>query len=165
MCSTLPSGNLPIFKTWSSSFAFSNITKIQHVMHTLSPDFFRGGGVSDQNENLVGRKWKIGRKILRAPPVRKKRGSQIFRLRRAFFVVEVLKTVRKPLIFRNFFQKPSNFWKKGPQNFSPAPGFFSKKSSVDFTKVLGQSRGVKNILPPPPLWRGMIGNFFFGISL
>ena len=34
------------------------------VMHTSSPNFFRGG-VSDQNENLVGRKWKIGRKIFR----------------------------------------------------------------------------------------------------
>ena len=53
------------------------------------------GGVSDQNENLVGRIWKIGRKIFRTPPARKKRGSQIFRLRRAFFVVEALKTAKK----------------------------------------------------------------------
>ena len=60
----------------------------------LSPNFFRG--VSDQNENLVGRKWKIGRKIFRAPLARKKKGSQIFRLRRAFFVVEALKTAKKP---------------------------------------------------------------------
>ena len=58
--------------------------------------FFQGG-VSDQNENLVGRKWKIGRKIFRAPLARKKRDSQIFRLRRAFFVVEALKTAKKPL--------------------------------------------------------------------
>ena len=55
------------------------------------------GGVSDQNENLVGRKWKIGPEIFRAPLARKKRGSQIFRLRRAFFVVEALKTAKKPL--------------------------------------------------------------------
>ena len=50
--------------------------------------FFQGG---------IGPKWKFGRKIFRAPLARKKRGSQIFRLRRAFFVVEALKTAKKPL--------------------------------------------------------------------
>ena len=37
------------------------------------------------------------RKIFGAPPARKKRGSQIFRLRRAFFVVEALKIAKKLL--------------------------------------------------------------------
>ena len=35
-----------------------------------------------------------------------------------------------------------------------AAAFFSKKSSVDFTKVLGQSRGGQKHTSPP-LWRGM----------
>ena len=34
---------------------------------------------------VLGRKWKSPRKIFGAPSARKKRGSQIFRLRRAFF--------------------------------------------------------------------------------
>ena len=58
--------------------------------HAVSPyviaKFFQG--VSDQNENLVGKFFAPGAQ---------KRGSQIFRLRRAFFVVEALKTAKKPL--------------------------------------------------------------------
>ena len=103
------------------------------LYHTSSPNFFRG---------VLGRKWKSPRKIFGAPPARKKRGSQIFRLRRAFFVVEALKTVKKPLIFRNLFQKSSNFWKKGPQKFFACGGLF-------FKKVLGQKH------TSPALWRGM----------
>ena len=61
-------------------------------IHTSLPNFFRGGG--------IGPKWKSGRtkmKIRSENFSRKKRGSQIFRLRRAFFVVEALKTAKKPL--------------------------------------------------------------------
>ena len=72
------------------------VTKFHYYVIIRYRQIF-SGGVSDQNENLVGRKWKIGRKIFRAPLARKKRGSQIFRLRRAFFVVEALKTAKKPL--------------------------------------------------------------------
>ena len=65
-----------------------------------------------------------------------------------FFVVEALKTVKKPL---KTAKNRKIFQKRDPKNFSPAAGFFSKKSSVDLTKVLGQSRGgVKNIFHPPP---------------
>ena len=52
-------------------------------------------------------------KIFCAPLARKERGSQIFRLRRAFFVVEALKTAKKPL---NFL-KNVNFLKKGTSKF------------------------------------------------
>ena len=45
-------------------------------IHTSSPNFFRG---------VLGRKWKSPRKNFGASPARKKRGSQIFHLRRAFF--------------------------------------------------------------------------------
>ena len=48
--------------------------------------------------------------------ITKKRGSQIFRLRRASFVVEALKTAKKPLKTaknRYIFLKTSIFLKKG----------------------------------------------------
>ena len=81
--------------------------------------------------------------IFCAPPARKKRGSQIFRLRRAFFVVEALKTARKPLkTAKNcyIFQKTS---------ISPAASFFSTHWSDNFTNLVGQNRGRGNILYPP----------------
>ena len=47
------------------------------------------------------------------------------------------------------------FEKKDPKNVSPAAAvaFFSKTSSVDLMKVLGQSWGVQKtyLAPPPPL--------------
>ena len=48
---------------------------LKHALYRL-PSLIRyrqifSGGVSDQNENLVGRKWRIGRKIFGAPPARK----------------------------------------------------------------------------------------------
>ena len=48
-----------------------------------------------------------------------------FNLRRAFFVVKALKTVKN---IRNFFEKPSKFWKKGPQNswMTPFSGWRKK---------------------------------------
>ena len=53
-----------------------------------------------------------------------------------------LKTVTKPLIFRNFFQNPSYFWKNGPQ----------KESSVK------RGGGSKTYLDPP--WRGVLLGIF-----
>ena len=111
------------------------------------------GGVSDQNENQVGRKWKMGRKIFRAPPARKKRGSQIFRLRRAFFVVEALKTAKKPLKTAKNHKislKTSIFWKKWPQNFFVCGGLFFRKIGRTILQIWSDKRGgVKNILYPP----------------
>ena len=61
---------------------------------------------SDENEKVLGKK------------------------RRAFFVVEALKTV-KTVNFSIFFPKFVHFLeKKDPKIFSPAKGFFSKKSLV-----------------------------------
>ena len=112
--------------------------------HTLSPNFFRGG---------IGPKWKFGRKIFCAPPARKKRGSQIFRLRRAFFVVEALKTAKKPLKTaknRKIFLKTSIFWKKWPQNFFACAGLFFRKIGRTILQIWSDKRGgVKNILYPP----------------
>ena len=99
------------------------------AMHTSSPNFFRG---------VLGRKWKSPRKIFGAPPARKKRGSQIFRLRRAFFVVEALKTAKKPFKTaknRSIFLKTSIFWKKGPQNFFACGGLFFGKWVGQFYKL------------------------------
>ena len=56
--------------------------------------------------------------------------------------LKTVKTAKKPVNFGIFSKNCQIFEKRDPKNFSPAPGFFSKKSSVDFTKVLGQSRGM-----------------------
>ena len=67
-----------------------------------------------------------------------KRGSQIFRLWRAFFVVEALKTAKKPLNF----PKNVNFLKKGTSKFfRQRRAFLSKNWSDDFTNLVGQKRG------------------------
>ena len=56
-------------------------TKSRRALHLyVIAKFFQG--VSDQNENLAGK--------FCAPPVHKKRGSQIFHLRQAFFIMESL---------------------------------------------------------------------------
>ena len=61
------------------------------VFHTLSPNLFRGGGgVSDQNEKLVG---KFFARLRRA----KKGVPKFFACGGPFFVVEALKTAKKPL--------------------------------------------------------------------
>ena len=68
----------------------------------------------------------------------------MFRLRRAFFVVEALKTVKKPLKtvnFSKFFPKTVKFLKKGtPKNFRLRRPFFQKSPRSK----------VKNILHPHP---------------
>ena len=57
-----------------------------------------------------------------------KKDSQIFRLRRPFIVVEVLKTVKtaKNRYIFEIFRKTVKFLKKGPQNFLIAAGFILK---------------------------------------
>ena len=60
------------------------------------------GGSSDKNEKVLG---KFLARLRRA----KKGVPKFFACGGLFFVVEALKTVKKPLIFRIFFQKPSNF--------------------------------------------------------
>ena len=75
-----------------------------------------------------------------------KKGFPIFSPAVAFFS---LWRHRKPLLFEFFLKNRHIFEKRDPKNFSSAAGFFSKKSSVDFTKILGQSGGSKNILGPP----------------
>ena len=137
-------------KIWEPLFMRPTKFSFWSDTHTSSPNFFRG--VSDQNENQVGRKWKSGRKIFRAPPARKKRDSQIFRLRRAFFVVEALKTVKKPLKrwktvnFSNFFPKTVKFLKKrDPKNFSPAAGIYFFNIGQTIERNWSEKRGgVKN---------------------
>ena len=58
------------------------------------------------------------------------------------------------------------FLKKGPQKFFACGGLFSKKSSVDFAKILGQSRGgVKNILHPPYDGVWCHGYIYFAFSI
>ena len=60
------------------------------------------GGSSDENEKVLG---KFLARLRRA----KKGVPKFFACGGLFFVVEALKTVKKPLIFRIFSQKPSNF--------------------------------------------------------
>ena len=128
-------------KIWDRDSCLSNFPCT--CMHTSSPNFFRG---------VLGRKWKSPRK---------KKGSQMFRLRRAFFVVEALKTVKKPLKtvnFSKFFPKTVKFLKKGtPKNFRLRRPFFQKSPRSILRKSSVKVGGVKNILQPPPLWRGMYG--------
>ena len=135
-----------------SSSLFKVAFKLSFSLHTWVWEgsiryrqFFFGG--------VLGRKWKIGQKIFRAPPARTKGGSQIFRLRRAFFVVEALKTAKKPLKTaknRKIFLKTSIFWKKWPQNFFACGGLFFRKIGRTILQIWSDKRGgVKNILYPP----------------
>ena len=106
--------------------------------------FFRG---------VLGRKWKSPRKIFGAPPARKKGIPKFFACGGLFFVVEPLKTVN----FSNFFPKTVKFLKKGtPKIFRLRRAFFQKSPRSILRKSSVKVGGVKNILHPPPLWRGML---------
>ena len=99
---------------------------------------------------VLGRKWKSPRKFFwRSSGI-----PEFFAFGGLFSLWRHWKPL-KPLKNRYFFdifQKPSNFWKKGPHKFFACRRLFSKKSSVDFTKVVGQSEGVqKHTWTPPPL--------------
>ena len=140
---------IPVNKKWCTLICLK--TK-RTEEQTLSPNFL--GGSSDENEKVLG---KFLARLRRA-----KKGFPNFLPAAGFFSswrhwkpLKTDKTAKKPLIFRIFSKNRQNFEKRDPKNFSPAPGFFSKKSSVDFTKVLGQSRGGQKHTSPP-LWRGMM---------
>ena len=95
-------------------------------IHTSSPKNL--GGSSDENE-------KVHRKFL-VRLRRAKKGVPKF-----FFVTENLKIVN----FSDFFFKNRQiFEKRDPNNFS-------KKLSVDFMKVLSQSKGGQKHTSPPHL--------------
>ena len=97
---------------------------------------------SDENEKLVEKFF-----------ARKKRGSQVFRLRRPIFVMEALKTAKKPLNF----PKNVNFLKKGTSKFFACAGLF-------FETLVGQKRGYKSYFTLPSktyawIWLDLILNF------
>ena len=125
------------------------------LIHTSSPNFFRGG---------IGPKWKSGRTKMkirsenfsRASGAQKK-GFPNFSPAAAFFSSwrhwKSLKTIRKPLKtvnFSNFFPKTVKFLKKGtPKIFRLRRAFFQKSPRSILRKSSVKVGGVKNILHPP----------------
>ena len=103
--------------------------------------FIFGGG--DENEKVLG-------KFL----ARKKGAPKFFACGGLFFVVEALKTVKKPLKPLknvNFFPKTVKFFKKGtPKIFRLRRAFFQKSPRSILRKSSVKVGGVKNILHPPP---------------
>ena len=104
------------------------------------------GGVSDQNENLVG---KFFARLRRA----KKGVPKFFACGGLFSLWRHWKPLKKPLKTaknRKIFLKTSIFWKKWPQNFFVCGGLFFRKIGRTILQIWSDKRGgVKNILYPP----------------
>ena len=104
------------------------------------------GGSSDENEKVLG---KFLARLWRA----KKGVPKFFACGGLFFVVEALKTVKKPLKtvnFSKFLAKTVNFLKKvTPKIFRLRRAFFQKSSRNILRKSSVKVGGVKNILHPP----------------